>query len=273
MPASRMRRNDQAHHAGRPLDLLLSPLPTLAARLHGRAFVGTAWQSIITHLSVKIFQPLAAGVLVAVSCACGAPASPTAPTDAATAAVFQPDFYRAFLQNAFEAPHRLEPIRLLRGSLRVYVQTHDNSGRAVDAITLDTTERTVVETVRVWSGDTFGVIGIVRGSGTRESVPGWITVKWSGDPPAGSCGRSTVGVDGGYIELNVSGACSCGMAARAYPRLIRHELGHAMGYYHTDHPDDVMYGRPITTSQCDAMPSERERHHAALAHTLTHFSY
>ena len=115
-------------------------------------------------------------------------------------------------------------------------------------------------------GETFGVIGIMRGTETRERVPGWITVKWTSDPPAGSCGRSTVGVDGGFIELNVSGACSCGKASRVYPRLIRHELGHAMGYYHTDDPDDVMFGRAISSAQCEATPSERERRLARFVH-------
>jgi len=220
---------------------------------------------------VKLFHFLAAGGLLLVVCGCTIAPSPTQPTsllavDASTRTSFEPAFYRAFVQNAFDAPQRLEPIRLLRGPLRVHVQTHDNGGRAIDIATLDATERTLIDAVRIWSGDTFGVIGITRGPGSRETVPGWITVKWSGDPPAGSCGRSTVGIDGGFIELNVSGACSCGSATRVYPRLIRHELGHAMGYYHTDHPDDVMYGRSITSAQCTALPSERERLHARLAH-------
>lgn len=186
--------------------------------------------------------------------------------DAPAVAGYQPDFFRAFVQNAFDAPDQLAPIRLLSGPLRVYVQTHDNAGRAIDGATLDATERTLIDAARIWSGERFGVIGITRGTGSRETVPGWITVKWSGDPPGDSCGRSTVGIDGGFIELNVSGACSCGTATRVYPRLIRHELGHAMGYYHTDHPDDVMYGRSITSAQCSALPSERERLHARLAH-------
>jgi predicted Zn-dependent protease len=51
-----------------------------------------------------------------------------------------------------------------------------------------------------------------------------------------------------------------------YPRLIRHELGHAMGYYHTDDVGDVMYGRSISTRSCDLLPSDRERRHARFAH-------
>jgi hypothetical protein len=180
---------------------------------------------------------------------------------------FEPSFYRAFVQNGFEAPDRLEPIRILRGPLRIYVMTRDDAGRTIDAGTLDATARLLGESARTWSGDTYGVVEVARGTGTREKVAGWLTVKWASALPAGTCGRSTVGVDGGVIELDASGACSCGLPAVVYPRLVRHELGHAMGYYHTDDPADVMYGLPIGKAACDILPSERERRHARIAHT------
>ena len=88
-------------------------------------------------------------------------------------------------------------------------------------------------------------------------------MKWSSAATSDRCGQSTVGVDGGYIELNDLANCSCGMASRIYPRLVRHELGHAMGYYHTDNVSDVMYGRAISPETCDLQPSERERRYAA----------
>lgn len=180
---------------------------------------------------------------------------------------FEPVFYRALLQNGYEAPDRLEPIRILRGPFRVYLRTHDETGRTIDAISLDTTERILIDSARIWSGGTLGVTEVARGTGTREKTPGWLTVKWSSTALGDQCGRSTVGVDGGYIEFNTSGACRCGMATAVYPRLIRHELGHAMGFYHTDGAGDVMYGRTIAPNACDTLPSERERRHAKLAYS------
>jgi hypothetical protein len=216
------------------------------------------------------FTP-ALGVAVLV-CACAAPPSPTAPsltvsTDRAISAPdFEPGFFRAFLQNAFESPDRLEPIRTLNGPIRIYLRSQDDDGRSIDSSILQSTERILGESVVIWSGERFGVTEVARGIGTREKIPGWITIKWRRPGESHRCGRSTVGVDGGYIEFNLSPSCSCGAAAGPYARLVRHELGHAMGYYHTDSVTDVMYGQPIPAEACDLLPSDRERAHARLAY-------
>jgi hypothetical protein len=221
---------------------------------------------------VKFLHHLLTAGIVSL-CACAVAPSPTAPTVAVTADApansisgFEPDFYRAFLQNGYESPDRLEPVRLLSGAIRVYLRTEDDTGRAIDAITLETVERALKETAPMWSGETLGVTEVVRGLGSREKSAGWLTVKWSRTAFSGTCGRSTVGIDGGYIQLDASGSCSCGTSSLVYPRLVRHELGHAMGYYHTDDPGDVMYGRSIPADACDAQPSERELRHAAYAY-------
>ena len=206
-------------------------------------------------------------------CACTVTPTPTSPSAVTTAEAaivadgFEPNFYRAFLQNGYEAPDRLEPIRTLNAPLRVYLKTTDDAGRTIDAATLATTERALKDSASIWSGETFGIAEVLRGTATREKVAGWITVKWASAPAGDRCGRSTVGVDGGFIELNASGACSCGTASLIYPRLVRHELGHAMGYYHTDRPTDVMYGSAISSEGCDLQPSDRERRHAKIAHS------
>lgn len=205
----------------------------------------------------------ALAVSVAWICACAVPASPAAPS---SVALVEPDFYRAFLQNGYEEPNRLEPVRILKGPLRLYLRDRDDTGRDIDAAALDATEATLRESAWIWSGETFGVTDVERGAGTREKVPGWITVKWRAATTDDRCGRSTVGVDGGYIEFNLSSSCRCGTASGVYPRLIRHELGHAMGYYHTDSLADVMYGQAIPAESCAAMPSDRERRHARIAH-------
>lgn len=178
----------------------------------------------------------------------------------------EPAFYRAFVQNGYEAPDHLEPIRILKGPLRIYLRDRDDAGRDVDAAILNATEAVLRESASIWSGETFGVAEVARGAGTREKEPGWITVKWRASTTDDRCGRSTVGVAGGYIEFNLLPSCSCGRTSGVYPRLVRHELGHAMGYYHTDSFADVMYGQAISSDACDAQPSDRERLHAKFAY-------
>lgn len=225
---------------------------------------------------MKLFHSWLAATAAVWLSACTVTPSPTAPTAVTTADAlaatdgFEPIFYRAFVQNGFDAPTQLEAKRLLRGPLRVYLRTQDEAGRDIDRATLDATERTLIDSARIWSGETFAIAEVERGVRTREKTPGWITVKWSSASTTAECGRSTVGIDGGYIEFNASGACSCGMRTLVYPRLVRHEMGHAMGYYHTDLPSDVMYGRAITPDACDLPPSDRERRHAKFAHTDLH---
>ena len=207
-------------------------------------------------------------------CACAVPALPAGPSPTATvdasrlsSAGFEPSFYSAFLQNGYESPDRLEPIRTLNGPLRIYLRSQDDTGLGVDEATLGSTERILREATWIWSGDTFGVSEIARGAGSREKTAGWITIKWRRSAGDSRCGRSTVGVDGGFIEFNLSSVCSCGSGAGIYPRLIRHELGHSMGYYHTDSLADVMYGQAIPPNACDVLPSDRERRLAKLAYS------
>jgi predicted Zn-dependent protease len=45
---------------------------------------------------------------------------------------------------------------------------------------------------------------------------------------------------------------------------VKHELGHAMGFYHTDQPTDLMYAQ---YTGCDKEPSEREQFHARVTYT------
>ena len=185
--------------------------------------------------------------------------------DAIALAGFDLAFYRQLVRNGFEAPGSLEPLRRWTQAPQVYLRTVDTAGAAIDAAMLNATEQTLRETAPIWAGGAFGLAGVTRGTDTREGSPGWITVRWESviDPTA--CGRANVAIEGGSIAFfykNPNCGCSGGPAIR--PRSVRHELGHAFGYWHTGSTSDVMSG--IGISACDALPSARERAAAAIVY-------
>ena len=69
-----------------------------------------------------------------------------------------------FVQNGYETPDRLEPIWFFADRCAWdSAKTQDDEGRPINDATLDTTERTLIDSARIWSGETFGVIQVERG--------------------------------------------------------------------------------------------------------------
>ena len=71
-------------------------------------------------------------------------------------------------------------------------------------------------------------------------------------------GRAYVGHLRGCIVLNVSGQRRPGRP------LIMHEVGHALGFYHTENPDDIMHS-PVGGHGANFTPLEQ--HHGRFAYT------
>lgn len=161
-------------------------------------------------------------------------------------------FYRQIGCNGFDLP--LQSVRRWAFAPKLYIRTIDDAGAPIDQVTLDTVQNAMTEAAPHLTAGKFQ-IAVDRGSGSREGVSGWITVKWPATVPD-FCGRSQVAVDGGWIELNYKvGFCSCG-GSSIRARTARHELGHAIGLWHTDSPSDLMSGQSVTG--CDAGLSARE---------------
>jgi len=169
-------------------------------------------------------------------------------------------FYRQLVRNGFEQPANLQPLRRWTRNPSVYIRTVDEAGHQLDAPTLATVEQTIRATVPIWTNGQFRVEAVERGTETREGTDGWLTVKWS--TTVAGCGQAQVGQEGGFIEFqSQTRSCRFGTSTVA-PTVIRHELGHAMGFWHTD--ADLMKGGNWTNGNLE--PSARERAAAAIAY-------
>lgn len=180
------------------------------------------------------------------------------------AAPFSLDFYRQLVRGSIDQP-QLQPLRRWSQPPLIYLKTVDEAGVPIAGSQLNSTEQVLIQAASHYTGGRFGIGNVERGTGTREGQAGWVTIKWLAENSEQICGRATIGQSGGYIALNYlrGGSCSCGSLA-IRPRTVRHELGHAFGYWHTDSTADLMSGAGV--GGCDALLSTREQYHAAIAY-------
>lgn len=196
-------------------------------------------------------------------------APPTTPPAAAPLPLSDPRFnlalFRQLAHNALDGP--LQPLRRYSQAPRIYLRTIDEDGRAIDPRTLDDTARVLEHSAGEMTG-VFGLAGLERGTAHRMGQTGWLTIRWlpQASNPNRMCGQAHVGQEGGTLDLfPYQGNCGC-LRYQVAPRVIRHELGHALGFWHTDGPGDLMRGGQWDFAQCEQSMNPREIFHAAVAY-------
>jgi hypothetical protein len=187
---------------------------------------------------------------------------------------FDRGFYEQFALGARDLGRTTTLRRQQRPPL-FYIQTVDNTGAAIDPRTLDATAAALINTAPLWNGG-MGIEGLTMGREAPTPPPcpfcaplpdqvHRIAVVWDNTTTtSGQCARSDVGGNLITVFLRTAGCACLGLAVA--PVVIKHELGHTMGYWHTDSVTDVMGAAGTPT--CDLTPSAREQFHARVAYSL-----
>lgn len=100
-------------------------------------------------------------------------------------------------------------------------------------------------------------IGPIVEETTDRVSSGWITIVRE-DFPEDVCGRAWVGAIAGRIEMGADADCD-------FLPLLRHEIGHALGFWHVGTNDDLMFPEQ-GARRLDFSPAER--YHGQIAYLL-----
>ncbi len=174
-----------------------------------------------------------------------------------TSAPFSSIFYGQLVRNMLESTTP-DVVRTLPTAPSVYLQTSGLSVTNVDHLIA-----AARDVVPMMTGGRFALAALETGPNTRPPSPGWIVVDIVNEGTTGECGRANIGALAGHIWLNI-GEPRCEIRGdRVPPVSFRHEMGHALGFFHIDVPNSLMYQ---ASNRGDGLPTELEKYHARIAY-------
>jgi hypothetical protein len=152
--------------------------------------------------------------------------------------------YREMVRNVFEHPASPEPTRRWTTNPSVYIwTTWKDSGAAVDPAAVQFLIGEIRRVIPLWTAGRYHAAQIETGPDQRPATAGWINVQFD---RKGNWSR--LGEDPGQMQF--------GSASPCMSLAIVHELGHAMGYWHTSVKPSIMGGFPGSCRPFDLTPNE-----------------
>ncbi len=163
---------------------------------------------------------------------------------------FNLTFYRQIARD-----NASRPLFVLTQSPSFYMEVEGAKGLAASvSVRLEAVARRIVPAM---TGGRLTVARWETGPTPRAPQVGWIMVERRDEQ--GICGSALVGAPAGQIWMDGNGQ-NCSFEA-----VFAHEIGHALGFFHTDRAGSMMFPQQRNSNLADS-PSEIERHHAALAY-------
>lgn len=181
-------------------------------------------------------------------------------------APFSLPYYRELVRNGFETPASLQPIRRWTSSPNFYINTFNpKTSKPLEDAELALVVRAIQEAVPQLSGSTLSAGTIETGNGPRDPRAGVINVQFIYDPASEFCGLAKVGANPGDITINYDRCANVCGSLKVTPETVAHEIGHAMGFFHTTGNGIMSPSRPRRCANVDF--STQERLHARVAYS------